>query len=67
MRRGETTAAELAPLMLRLLTNTSKKRCSKTATPLINEVQNDCLPVTKDQASRLFAELRASITEITDK
>jgi hypothetical protein len=67
MRRGETTAAELAPLMLRLLTTTSKKGRFKRATPLIDEVQNDCLPVTKDQASRLLAELRKSITEITDK
>lgn len=53
--------------MLRLLTTTSKKGRFKRATPLIDEVQNDCLPVTKDQASRLLAELRKSITEITDK
>jgi hypothetical protein len=64
MRRGKTTAKELAPLMLRLLTATSKRDRSKKLMPLIDPVEHDYTQITKDEATRRFAELRKQIKNL---
>jgi hypothetical protein len=67
MRRGQITAAELAPLMFSLITKTNKRQRSKALTPLIDPVEQDYTQITKGEATRRFSELRKTIAQITQK
>lgn len=65
MRRGPTTASQLAAPMLSTLM--AKKRKKPKLKPLVDPVEWDMTQVTQPEAMRRLAELRAEISKIPDK